>query len=221
MQISEIHISQLANWFCAVLTMCLLTNHVWGQSEPIDLRGVKIWPQARKIEVKGVVNMNTGLVELLATTPGGKEHESVFLVNANPTLLQTALLIIGLTPLRDKRVARKPEQGDKIIIEVRWKINDQKYSKRAENVIWNRKYNRPMGKNPWVFTGSRFGKNSYNGREVFRANTSGSVIATYYDPDAIINNILPDCHDDTVYYANDKVLPPRGTLVTLVLTPAQ
>ena len=62
----------------------------------IDLRGVRIFRKERKIEVKGKINLRKGLIELLATAPGGKEHERLLVVNCNPSHLKTALYIIGL-----------------------------------------------------------------------------------------------------------------------------
>ena len=47
-----------------------------------------------------------------------------------------------------------------------------------------------------------------------------SVIATYRDSDAVLNNPLPTGGDDTIYKANERVVPPVGTPVTLVLRPA-
>lgn len=68
----------------------------------------------------------------------------------------------------------------------------------------------------WTFTGSRLFKTSRG--VIFTANTQGVLVATYYDPDAIINNPLPEKDDDTVYYANENALPPRLTPVKIIFS---
>ena len=51
----------------------------------------------------------------------------------------------------------------------------------------------------------------------FAADSEKSLIATYRDPVALINNRLPTGSDDTVYVANHRVLPREGTEVQLVI----
>jgi hypothetical protein len=66
----------------------------------------------------------------------------------------------------------------------------------------------------WVFSGSR----ARNG--VFMAQSTGTLIVTYHDPDAILDNPLPDGADDTVYIVNGQVVPPKGTEIKMTLMPA-
>ena len=191
-----------------------------AEEAPSNFAGIQIWEQSRKIAVKGIVNMQDGLVELLATAPGGKEHESVLVLQCNPLLLYTALGLIALNPaqLTDYRASSAADTlpGDQLFITVTWMRNGQQHTERAENLVWDKKYDRPMPKTHWVFTGSRFYRNRATGQTIFMAGQTGVLVATYFDADAIINNPLPERMDDTGYYANSKLLPPRGTEVTVL-----
>jgi hypothetical protein len=68
-----------------------------------------------------------------------------------------------------------------------------------------------MPPTPWLFTGSMV----VDGR--FIADLDGSIIATYSDPAAVLNNPLAGRLDDTVYEANADILPAPGTEVTVTI----
>ena len=54
----------------------------------------------------------------------------------------------------------------------------------------------------------------------FLARELGSLITTYHDSTAIVENPLPSSRDDTLYEANPDTVPPVGTPVTLIISPA-
>lgn len=187
-----------------------------ASSKPIDLRGVRIWRELRKIEISGAVNMQRGVVELLATAPGGKDHESIFVLYCNPSLLQTALLLIGLNPGSEGKRHEEGLDGDEVFIYVRW--GEDERTARAEDFIWDQKRSAAMSRTHWIFTGSRLVTDPHSGKTVFMANVHGVLAATFFDPDAIINNPQPERNDDTVYCANPQTLPSPGTPVVLILS---
>ncbi len=191
-----------------------------SQNEPLNLRGIKVFLSEKKIEISGIVNMQKGLIELLATAPGGKEHESVMVLNCNPALLQTALILIGLEQGggANQQGSDSPIYGDFVYAYIQWGEGKKQKLVRAETFILDQKSNRPMLNTPWVFTGSQFIQHYKTGEKIFAANVNGILIATYYDPSAILNNPLKERADDTSYYANPKVIPPKGTKITLILT---
>src|SRR5204862_7984130 len=81
----------------------------------------------------------------------------------------------------------------------------------AEQLVWDGDKKRTMEEKAWVFSGSQITARG------FEADRTRSVIATYRDPAAIINNRLPSGADDTVYEANERVVPRVGTKVQLVV----
>lgn len=195
-----------------------------AQQAPYQLGPISVWEQERRIEVAAVVNMNRidmGPIELLVTANGGKLHESVLVIPCKPVLLHTALGLIGLNPGGGGRYPGDPAPlfGDALYIYVSWQdSNGQKRTVRGEDLVWDAKHGQSMPHTHWVFTGSRTARNRTTGQAMFMANQQGVVVATYYDPDAVINNPLAERTDDTVYFANEKVVPPCGTKVNIVFT---
>ncbi len=172
----------------------------------------------RTLTMPGNVNMRKGLVELLACTQKGKRHESVLVVTADPLYLQLALLLLGLVPGRNPSCPGENDEptGAMADIFVEWQSDDgQKVvRKRAEELILDLRGNKPMQRTPWVFLGSRVYKGTFLAREI------GSLVTTYHDSTAILENPLPSCNDDTLYEANPDVVPPVGTPVTVIVSPA-
>lgn len=206
-------------WVIAILLIATVVAQK-NTSPVINLKGIKVNLQQKTIEIDGVVNMDKGLVELLATAPGGKEHESVLKLYCNPSLLHTALLLLGLETGGGgkKQGDADPIYGDEMYIYVSWKEGEKSKLLRAEELVKNERTNKAMALCKWVFTGSRFNKDQKSGKSIYMANISGVLIATFYDPDAIVNNPLPERADDTVFYANNDLLPKVGTAVTVTFS---
>ncbi|MCD4723002.1 MAG: hypothetical protein K8S13_24560, partial [Desulfobacula sp.] len=66
-----------------------------------------------------------------------------------------------------------------------------------------------MEKTVWVFTGSKIMDGN------FMAQVEGSIIATYHDPFAILDHRSDTGADDTLFFANEKLLPLKGTKVIM------
>ena len=160
----------------------------------------------REARIPAKVNMTEGLVELLICTSFGKTHESVFVTEAKPIHIQTALLLLGARAGKAGAASKPP--GDRFEILV---AEEGKAPSHGERFVWHEKGKRPMARTAWVFTGSRIREGQ------FMADIDGSIVATYHDPLAILNNPLPTNADDETYFVNEKVVPPAGSKVTLIL----
>lgn len=171
----------------------------------------------KTIIIYGEVNMAYGIVELLACTRIGKLHESALVMDVQPIHLQTALILLGLNYGGGVRYQGDPitPKGDKVRIWVEWDVDGQTKRHRAEDLVFNRVTQTHMKHTDWIFTGSR----TANG--IFTAQAVGTLITTFRDPDAIIDNPLPEGADDTVYIVNAQVAPPKGTAIRMIITPAE
>jgi hypothetical protein len=170
--------------------------------------------KTRLIVIPGWVNQTEGPVEYFAVTPKGKLHESVLALEVQPLHLQLALLLLGLeyhTTLGFQGDTLPPS-GDSVVIRIAW-VDSAGISQEcnASEFLWDLQKDRPVDSTPWVFTGSML----WEGQ--FAADIEGSIIATYSDPTAILNNPSAGRMDDTVYGANPKRLPKRETKVSLVI----
>jgi hypothetical protein len=163
----------------------------------------------------GTLNMPRGTIEYLAVAPGGKLHESVLNVDVRPLHLQVGLILLGLEPKGGLTVQgdEKPPQGSPVAVFASWQRGGRTVKVRAEDLAWDLDKKRPMDRGPWVFSGSSIDKDG------FVADRELSLIATYRDPAAIVNNRLPSGSDDTVYKVNERIAPPRATPVTVTFQP--
>lgn len=170
-------------------------------------------PTTPTITMPAQVNMQKGMIELVACSSGGKLHESILLVHAEPYHLQLALLLLGLNHkggVKFQGDATQPE-GDRVLVFVE---RDGR-RRRVEDYVWDLNHKTPMEHTDWIFSGSKF----INGE--FGAQLTRTLITTYHDPYTILDNPLPTGADDEVYEVNSQVTPPVGTTVTLVIQPAR
>ena len=164
-----------------------------------------------------------GLIELFATLPDpiGKTHESLIVLNLKEAhILKSSFIAIHLNEGGGGELFGDPSPiyGDKVYIFVEWFWRGKKFRARAEDLIWDKKNNKSMPRTHWVYTGSYMAREKKESRLTFAADRNGALVATYYHPDAILNNPLSERVDDTVYYVNDLIVPPKGTPVTVVFT---
>jgi hypothetical protein len=171
--------------------------------------------KAKTATCSGVVNMQKGIIEYLAIAPRGKGHESLLALDVRPLHLQVGLILLGLEPKGgifvqgDNRIPK----GSPVDLWVSWSRQGKSVKVPAEEMVWNIDRKRPMDRGPWVFSGSLVDEEGFLGdREL-------SLIATYRDPAAIINNALPTGSDDSIYKVNERIVPPVKTPVTLTITP--
>ena len=103
--------------------------------------------------------MQSGLVEYLACQDDvGKLHESVLKINAKPSDIQVALLLLGFknkNNLEYQGDSTIPE-GEPLDIFVEWKLKNNSTKRvRAEELVYDQQKNKAMEKTCWFFTGYR------------------------------------------------------------------
>jgi hypothetical protein len=172
--------------------------------------------KAKTAACRGKFNMRRGTVEYLAVAPRGKRHESVLSLDVRPLHLQVALILLGLEPKGGLRYQgdTRPPKGSPVRIVVSWKSAGHEVKYEGEELVWDVEKKRPMARGAWIFSGSAVD------RDGFVADRELSLVGTYRDPAAIINNSLPAGADDSVYKVNERVVPAPGTSVTFTVSPA-
>ena len=182
---------------------CLSTQMLALGSATIDA-------QTGTVACKGYLNQVEGPIELLACTPDGKVHESIFVLNVNPADLQTGLLLLGLAPGEPPpALGSGPIKGPRVEIWVDWEEAGQTRTERAERFIYNMESQSALSSFGWVFTGSMLDESG------FKASAEGSLVATYVDPWAILNIPLPYGLDDEMLTVNSPLCPPIRTSVVV------
>lgn len=182
-----------------------------------QLGSITLDSKKRELIIPGQVNMQKGIIELLACAPGGKVHESVLVLDVVPYHLQVALLLLGLKYVGGLEYQGDPRtpQGDSVEVWVTWKEEGKEKKVRGEEMVWDVVRNAPMETTPWVFVGSKVNQGT------FMADVEKSLITTYHDPLTILDNPLTTGGNDEVYKVNEKLVPPKGTPVTVIITPVQ
>lgn len=167
----------------------------------------------RQIRLPGEVNMEKGIIELLACAPGGKMHESVLVVDIVPYHLQVSLLLLGLTYGDNLQFQGDPNtpQGDSVEVWISWQWENIDHKVRGEDLIFNLVSKKTMDHTFWIFSGSRI----VNG--TFMADVEGSIITTFHDPYTILDNPLPGGGNDELYVVNQNLVPPKGTPVEVFI----
>jgi hypothetical protein len=208
---------------------------------------IVVFPKESRLEADAWFCVTDGEVEYLAVTPKGKLHETLFVLEAEAKDLQLGLILLGL---KEKPQVRwqgeaRPVAGDAVTIEAEWaEASGARTRRPVLDLVYDTVLGDAMKPERFVFTGSRFVENPEARfappekkdvpKEVFAATSSGSLIALYHDPDAILENPLVTGGDipiliptfgmpdlvgwvpgDERHRAFRDRLPPRGTRATL------
>jgi uncharacterized repeat protein (TIGR01451 family) len=177
----------------------------------------------KSVILVGAVCQRQVPLELFACLRASKEHESVLSIPTKAAFVHAALLAVGAeagapVQFRPKYV---PAGGSEIEITCVWKdARGKRETARAQDWVRNAKTGKAM-EHPWVFGGSRFVKNPVTGDTYYQADADGDLICVSNFPGAMLD--LPiessSADADRLFEAFTEHIPPRGTPVTLILTP--
>jgi hypothetical protein len=181
------------------------------------------------VVVPGVVLVTRGLVELFGCGEGGKEHETVIRLESNVQALDLALTSAGLKrgKLPSKTDLTLPDQGSRVVVLIQWlDKNGKLVTYRSEDLIVSMRRNAPMPRVGWTYVGqwmevadptSPKGDKTH---KVLAATGSRSLVTTFRDRSALLDNPLEEAVDDTLFGSNYMLLPERGTPVRVILRAA-
>jgi len=191
--------------------------------------GIEIDPGARLVTVPARVLVRTDLLEYLLVGRRGAVHESLFLTEVKPSLLNASLLALGFEPGRNASV-REAEDGSpevlppagerssRLYLYAAWKEADEVYLYRIEDLLTNLETGRAMRRHAWVFLGSRFAASSEGEGTGFVADLEENLvnIAYFYQGNTLATAALEECVRQTIWAPNAWLLPPRDAEVSLV-----
>ena len=165
-----------------------------------------------------------GAVEYLLCGPGGKEYESIIVVNSSAEEVYDAMLKLGVErgspPMYDEE---KDEmigaQGTSVRIFVEWTTNGATQQVRGEDLLYNTQTHKPMQHIEWVFSGSREIPDLDSEDEdamIPQAFVGNDIIAlNYIDGSALFQSPIPS--EESPYKKNAETLPPLGTAVKVTI----
>jgi hypothetical protein len=178
------------------------------------------------------------LLEYLLVGPAGAAHEAAFMTPVSPSVINVALLALGVAPGRNAdwrpkdprpseeelRAGVNPydfelPQGSPLYIYVGWRRASETYFFRIEDLLRNLATGQAMKRHEWVYLGSKMiprarGKDA---GEAFAADMYQNLInvAFFRDGYTLVTAALPECLDQTIWMMNAWLVPERGSRVQM------
>lgn len=199
--------------------------------------GIAFDPERKTVSVPAVVNQPQDPVEYLLIHKKGKRHEAVFVTAAKPSVLNAALLLLGLVPGKNASYVEKkpaptleevqagadpivvtPPQGEPFYMTVRWKDADGKPVERCvEDLLLDRTTAKEIVDCSWIYLGGRMAQIYRNEPEVYIADFEGNLISIcYLSPDNHLATMAhKDARDDQNWWTT-SALPAAETAVEFV-----
>ena len=190
--------------------------------------GVRIDRVAGVAAIPARVLVREDLLEYLLVGPHGQTHESLFLTEVAPSVLNAALLLLNVEPGQNARFVPAEEEGDEarvlppegggFLLYAAWRDGDETYFFRVDDLISNLESGRSMRRHRWVLLGSRFAVPREGEQEVFVADLEGNHIniCFFYQGNTLITAALPECEEQSTWISNAWLVPEREAPVTLV-----
>jgi hypothetical protein len=147
---------------------------------------LRVDTKAREVSMDGTINPTHFLEFVAGTINGQKAYETMLALDTSGIALNTALLLIGLDPAHSRVPTRHfdpiPPAGDPVEVWVDWDQNGAHHHVHVEELLLDKRTNKPMPTGPWVYTGSRFNAQGY------MADQDGVLIGFVHSPSPIIEN---------------------------------
>ena len=185
--------------------------------------GQDLWfdPKTKRAVLRARVCLNDGILEHLVCLKNSKEHESILATEAPPRLIHAALILTGATPGHPVRFEPKfePPAGTEIAIEVEWQ--EAGVTKRADARQWVKETTTgaPLARD-WVFAGSELFADRRTKKMVYAADDGDLITVANFGSSILDLPYRSSASDaDRSYSVSPDRVPPRGTLVTVYLSP--
>ena len=199
--------------------------------EALAKEGLMLDREAGVVSMPATVLIKSELLEYLLVGPNGAAHESLFQTRVRPSLLNAALLLLGVEPGRNARLEDlgrldergrpafevHPPEGDGFYLYVGWREQGETYFFRVEDLVRNLESGRSLRRHRWVYLGSRFVALKPGAPESFLADVDGNLInlSFFFQGNTLLTAGLPECNRQTIWVANEWLLPETGEAVRL------
>ncbi|MEO6710059.1 MAG: YdjY domain-containing protein [Planctomycetota bacterium] len=209
--------------------------------EALRALGVHLDPEAGALWIPVRVEVRDELLEYLLVGPAGATHESLFSTAIPATVLNTALLSLGMHPGKNATWhAREPKpseeemragvapyevtlpEGDALELYVAWRQNDELFLYRVEDLLRNLLSGASMQRHRWVYLGSKMlppdpRVKDKQPAELFAADVYQNLINIAYFSEAytLLTAALPECVEQTIWLPNAWLVPQRGAEIAL------
>lgn len=178
--------------------------------------GVEFDAKAQTVTIPAVVNRSQDPIEYLLIHRRGKRHEAMFWTRTKPSVLNAALLMLGLEPGKNASYVEKdppptlaeieagadpivitPPSGTPLWMTVKWQDADGKLVEHCvEDLLLDLTTQQPVVDATWVYLGGRMAQLYRGEPEVFVADFEGNLVSVCY--------LTPDNHLGTMVHKNAR-----------------
>lgn len=181
------------------------------------------------------------LLEYLLVNAKGAAHESLFVTDVQPSLLNTALLTLGVEKGENARWVERvpppsedelragvspyevtPPRGDGFFLYALWYEGEDLFVHRVEDLVRDLSSGRTMRRHPWVFLGSRMVRprvaaGAEPAAEQFVADLEGNLVSVvlFSQGNVLVTAALPESLRQTIWLPNAWLLPAEESPVLL------
>ena len=176
----------------------------------------------------GLVALDEGWLEVIACIEGSREHESIVVTSAVPSMVHAGLLLIGLEPGRPASWDRQtnssmPPEGSEIEVRISWidSSSGEPIERSVRELLFTE---RSVAAPNFVFAGSMIAPNppSLGPGEHYVADYAGTIVglATFGDELVAAREVLSpeEAIEPRAWRVRSGILPPPGSSVTLILS---
>ncbi len=187
------------------------------------LNEIEINTKKRTVSIPCLINMETGLIEVVLCRPEGKTHESLLVTATSPLEFNTAMLLLGLDPVNE--IPDDPNKadplsnfltietpGDSVYIFLETEINGEQVRMPVEYFILDKRTNASLQTSTWLYKGT---VTFYTGHVI--VDNEVSMVVTYYDPIALMELNDEVKFTDEFFYVNESLGLARGQKANLII----
>ena len=217
--------------------------------EALRADGVELDLEAGVASVEVSVLTRFQALEYLLVGPRGQGHESLFGTEALPSSLNVALLSLGVEQgrnlrrveedgggletggggereqraaseaWRDRNVRVAPPDGQPVYLHAGWRVGDEVYFYRVEDLIADVQNGRAMPRQGFVYLGSKLLELVEGEPPVFAADHFNNLVnlALFQEGHTLLTSRLRAAVADDIWFPNTWLLPVEGQLARLVI----
>ena len=183
-----------------------------------------VWLDARnkRIVLAGEICQTEGQMEMFACLKRTKEHEAVVAVDTQAYIVHAGLVALGAEPGNPARFIPDyaPARGAEVAITLYWTdAKGQRQKASAQQWLKNTRTGKLM-EQPWVFGGSGFWVDPTTQQRHYQAEEGDFICVSNFST-AMLDVPVESSQSNAalLFEANTAAIPPKGTRVTLALTP--
>lgn len=175
----------------------------------------------KRVVMLGEVCLRDGQMEMFACIKNTKEHESIVSVPVEAYIAHAGLVAVGAEPGHPARFRPTYQSATGTVVDITLYWSDshgKRHSANAEDWLKNLRTGKPLDQ-PWVFGGSAFWTDN-DGQRHYQAE-DGDFICVSNFPSAMLDLPIESSQSNSalLFEAMTDRIPPKGTKLSLVLTP--